>query len=455
MRRTCRTLTTLALAGVVWLTTEAAAQPVLTADRAVQLALEHNSQIINAQAGVLDARGGVYGALSGVLPQLSAGLTRSGSWTRNQRGIQIFGGGLLVPSSTDRYESYSTQPVLSGSWNALNLSSISSLAAARNSLKAAHWQRASARNEVALLARRQFYEVVKAVRLVDVSASALQLARDNGRRVQALFDVGSVSRSDVLRAEVNTSQAALDSISAQQSVLVQRASLASLIGLEESRLGDLDTVLTVTPQSFDEAGLLAEAMVTRPDLKAAASELRGARDALLAARLQRLPYVTAAGSIAFSPVSSSKSTGVDEEGIPFTVSGRNEADRQTSARIALSWDFFDGLATDARNAQARARLMRAQSTHDVLRRELESGVHEAVITYQQALAGEATAGAVRASALENLKLIQQKYNVGSATILDLIDAQVQLQRAESQEVSALAAIRVAEAQVQRVRGRLE
>jgi len=56
------------------------------------------------------------------------------------------------------------------------------------------------------------------------------------------------------------------------------------------------------------------------------------------------------------------------------------------------------------------------------------------------------------SASENLNLIQQKYNVGSATILDLIDAQVQLQRAASELVSALADIRVAEALVDRVRG---
>jgi outer membrane protein TolC len=54
--------------------------------------------------------------------------------------------------------------------------------------------------------------------------------------------------------------------------------------------------------------------------------------------------------------------------------------------------------------------------------------------------------------VENLKLIQQKYNVGSATILDLIDAQVQATRAAADRQRTLAAIRVAEAQVDRVRG---
>jgi outer membrane protein len=121
--------------------------------------------------------------------------------------------------------------------------------------------------------------------------------------------------------------------------------------------------------------------------------------------------------------------------------------------VALNWDFLDPLAKGATAAGARARLLRAQSRYDVLRRDLAGEVHEATLTYQQALASERLASTAVASAAENMKLIQQKYNVGSATILDLIDAQVQLQRAESQLVSALAGIRVAEARLDQVRGR--
>jgi outer membrane protein TolC len=59
------------------------------------------------------------------------------------------------------------------------------------------------------------------------------------------------------------------------------------------------------------------------------------------------------------------------------------------------------------------------------------------------------------SSEESLKLIQQKYNVGSATILELITAQVSLQRAANTYVAALAQIKVAEAAIKRVRGRNE
>jgi outer membrane protein TolC len=79
-------------------------------------------------------------------------------------------------------------------------------------------------------------------------------------------------------------------------------------------------------------------------------------------------------------------------------------------------------------------------------------VHQALLAYREAIARDQVARRALESATENLKLTQEKYNVGSATILDLIDAQVQLQRAQSDGVSALAAIHVAEAQLDRARG---
>lgn len=451
----------LALAGLLWLAAPAGAQQaaasagVLTADQAVQLALEHNSQVIGANAGVQDARGGVYGAYSGVLPHLSAGYARSGSWTRDQRGTQVFGSGFRIPSSTERAESYSTQPALSGSWSILNLSAIAGLSSARTGLRAAELSRSATRNDVALEARRQFYEVVKAVRLVDVQNNALRLARDNERRVRALFEVGSVSKSDLLRAQVTTAQAELDSIVAVNARLVQRDALASYVGLEEARLGEVDTTLVVEPRTWDEPALLREAAGARPDLRAAELEVKSARASLSSARFDYLPYVTLGGSAVFNGRSTQSSTARDSAGREITSSGQLDTDRQLSGRVALNWDFFDGLATRSRIAGARARVDRAQAAHDLLRRNLAAEVHEALQTYEQVQAGEAVARRSLDSANENLKLTQQKYNVGSATILDLVDAQVQLQRAESQLVSALAAIRVAEARVERVRGRME
>jgi outer membrane protein TolC len=463
MRRTGRNIVSLALLGAAWLSTAAMAQPVLTADQAVKMALERNSQIVIANAGVLSARAGLYGAYAGVLPRLSAELGRSGSRTDKASGSSQFGS-VVTPSITQDRASYLTSPQLTASWPVFNLSSLAGLSSARAGLRASQLTRRATRADVALGTRQQFYQVVQAVKLIGVTTNALQLARDSERRVRALFEVGSVSRTDILQAQVQTAQSQLDSIAAEQALLAQRVQLATLIGVEEAKMGEVDTVLTFTSREYDERALLGEAERSRPDLQATAARVRSAKAALNSARLARLPFVSLSGSATYGPKGQfkSKSYGTfpveDADGniIGFVTDpvtgGRNKADRQLSGQVAISWDLFDGLATDSRIASARAALIQAQDAYDVLNRNLAGEVHEAVLTYQQALGIESVAQAAVASASESVKLTQQKYNVGSATILELITAQVALQRAQSQLVNALAGIRVAEARIDRVRG---
>ena len=100
-------------------------------------------------------------------------------------------------------------------------------------------------------------------------------------------------------------------------------------------------------------------------------------------------------------------------------------------------------------------MVRARETRDGLNRNLEGEVRQTLLDYQLAVERQSLGRRTVESASENLNLVQQKYNVGSATILDLIDAQVQLQRAQSDLVSALADIRIAEAALDRVRGKGE
>jgi len=248
---------------VTWCFAGAATAEPLTADQAVQVALRKNSRAVNAEADVLSARGGVYNAYSGILPHLSAGWARNGSWIDNSAGRQVFGN-VVTPQSTFDQEAYSTVPQLTGTWSVLNLSSLKNWSDARQSLKSAQLAGTSARNDIALDVRRQFYLVVNAIHTARVNTEALKLSRDDERRVRALFDVGSVSKSDLLTAQTATSQAELDMLIARNAVVTQRITLADLIGVTEDHLGQVDTVMTVVPHDYDEASLIAEAAQNRP-----------------------------------------------------------------------------------------------------------------------------------------------------------------------------------------------
>lgn len=439
----------------------AASAAPLTADEAVQLALKRNTQAISAEASVLDARGGLWSAYSGVLPSVSANYNYTRSVTDpSDRTQTTFFGPLPVDYRTISSNSTSRSPSINGRWSLIDFSSWSSLSSAKHSMAAAQASRRATRQDIVLETRRRFYDVVRSARLAEVSAGALKLSRDDERRVRALFEVGSVSKSDLLKAQVRTSQSELDSLVSDHAVTNSRISLASFLGVNELEMSPVDTSLVSEKRTYDLATVLADARTARPDVEAAERELKAAQASVSAARWRRLPALDLTASASFPATTRS------ETEVAFADSNGNFSDRQLqdventsdtrySATLGVSVPIFDGFATDAQNASARARLMRSRETRDALVRNLESEVRQALLQHQEAVEREVLGRRTLESAAENLNLVQQKYNVGSSTILDLIDAQVQLQRAQSDLVSAMAAIRVADATLDRVRGRGE
>jgi len=429
----------------------------MTADDAVKIALQKSGDIVRADANVLTARSGLWGAYSGVLPSVSLVGDRGGSSTRESRGTQAFGSAPLPNFSEDAI-SYNGSWGFSGRWAVLDPSGIVGLSSARAGMKAADLGHRASRADVRLFTKQRFYTTVKAMHLSRVQSRALRLARDDERRVRALFEVGSVSKSDLLKAQVRTASAQLDSTLADHDVITQRELLAAQIGIPSAQLGEIDSTLATEHATLDPSGVLEEARKHRPDIQAAEASVKAAELALRSAHFARLPSVVLDGIYTPKSVSSSNftrgvfdlSTGAFLGTAHTDLASTVKDDYQ--GRVSVSMPIFDGFAIDSRVALARSQMLNARETHAALLRNLEGEVRQSLLSYQEATEREALARRAVESASENLNLIQQKYNVGSATILDLIDAQVQLQRAASELVSALADIRVAEALVDRVRG---
>jgi outer membrane protein TolC len=367
-------------------------------------------------------------------------------------GTQILNGQVVGSSQhADTRATGSSGFLNVANFNILNWASWADLSSAKANARAANLSVNATHADVALATRRQFYVVVQSIKLAEVASGAVKRARDDERRVNAMFQVGSVSKSDLLKAQVATAQSELDSITAQNDIVTQRVALATQMGVGENELGEVDTVLTVAPTTYDEGQILAEAQRSRPDLIAANAAVSSAKSATGAARISRLPYVTIGASATLNNRINNRLR-IAGTTADFQPIGTNGSDWSYQARVGLNWDVFNLSNTDARIAASKAQELRAQATYNQLQRNLASEVHQALLNYTQSLAGNNVAQRGLDSATEDLKLTQEKYNVGSATILELIDAQVNLQTAQSNVVKALAAIRVAEAQVNRVRG---
>jgi outer membrane protein TolC len=401
----------------------------LTVEEAVRIALERNLDLLSGEENIRAARGAKSVAMQGYLPSLSANL----GYTRRLDSFITFGG-VQFPISDGDKNSYST--TLQLTQNLIDLRALNSIKAAGRDLNATRLGQQFNRIDLALVVKQQYYALLAAQELASVSDSALALSQRELQRTQSLFELGMVAKSDVLKAQVRVSTSQLDVIRDRGNVIDARARLSRTLGQDPNDDLRASTSLTPTPVAFDSVAVFDEAARNRADLQAAKATWSAAEARVGAARSRFVPSL--GGAVTYSKNDSLF---------------KPVKDFSRSASLSLSIPFFDGVfATRGDILQARARAEQARYAYERSRLDLEVEVRSAINAARQANEGIDVARTGLESAEEDLKLSQEKYNVGSGTILDLLDAQVNLQRARQQYVAALTQARIAEAQIARARG---
>ncbi len=405
----------------------------LSVDQAVKLALERNQDLLTSGENVNAASGLKKQALQSYLPRISA----SGSYSHsfNPQGYFDPATQSFIAGSQDNY---GVRYVLSQ--NLIDIASMRNISAAGKELQASKLSHEFSRSDLVLGVKQQYYALVAAQDLASVSDSALALSDRELQRTQSLFELGMVAKSDVLKAQVRVANGKLDVIRGRGNVVNERARLARILGQAPSDDLHASDLLTETKVAVDSTAIFQEATANRADLQAALRSWEASKSRAGAARASFLPSI--GGQIAFS---NGNSTGLQ----PFA--GFDDGTR--SAAVGFSFPLLDGVVGKKGQIQtAQAHAEQDRYAYEKKKLDVQVEVREAISAARQANEGVDVAKDGLASAEEDLKLSQEKYNVGSGTILELLDAQVNLQKARQQYVVALTQARIAEAQIERARG---
>lgn len=409
----------------------------LDVSECVRLALERNPSVLNARENIRESSGQELTALSSFVPRIRSGADYSHR-IQGPREYFIPDFDLTLHSKSLSSEGWSYN--VSASQSLLDLSQFGQVLSARASVRATRHSFETTRQAIAYQVRLQFYELLKSVKLAEVSKGAQELGQDELKRARALFEVGSVAKGDVLKAEVRLSQSMLDFIAAENRVKLERSRLAKLMGLPvDAELEISEDLGEESPRvNLDNAIGLANAR--RPDLLATRENLKGARRSALASKASRLPSLS--GSVQYS---------WSDNSFPETMEDHKK-NYSWDMRMGLELPIFDGFITIAniRQANARAAIADNQLRDTELQVALE--VKEALLTIAEAAERIKVSKSGLASAEEDYRLSREKYELGSGTILELLDAQVNLSRARSSYVDALASLREAEALFGRATG---
>ena len=413
-----RVLVALAAGGV-----RAQSPRTVTLEEAIQLAVSNHPVTVAAETQVEQASARRLEALGTFLPSL----TVNGIYTNssNQRFDQSTG---RLVSTSYTAQTQMGYDVFTAGRRLVGMRSARALAnAADASLR-------EARFTTALQTTAAYYQAAAAVQLLAVARQRLDRARQQQAFAETRLEVGTATRSDVLRAELEVGNAEVAVIDAESALRSARLSLGRQIGTGgevEPAESELPLTAPTLPGADSLAGIAAR---SSPLVATAEANVVASSADRLSAYTQYVPTLRLTGGLDwFSP----------------TYPPQN---RSWSLRLFASLPVFNGFTREAnlqrtaaaeRLAEARARdaMLNARAAAVDAAQQIESASRRVAI-------------ATRAVELarEDLRVQEERYQIGAATIVELQTSQVALAEAESSYVRSRQQLGVAVATLEAVLG---
>lgn len=395
----------------------------VTLDEAITLANRNHPATVAAESQVSTAAASRLESFGSFLPTLSVNGVYANS--SNERFDQATG--RLVSTS------YTAQTQVG--WDVFTAGRrLFGYRAANARLASSEANLVEARFNTALQTTSAFYEAAAAVELLDVARQRLERARQQQDFAATRLEVGTATRSDVLRAELEVGNAELAVIDAESALRSARLDLGRQVGTG-GEVQPAESVLPETPPALPSADALAEqAAATSPVVVSAAAAARESGITRFSSYTNYIPSLRLTGGVDwFSPTYP-----------PQT--------RSWNMRLTASLPVFNGFTREAniQRAEASERIAEARA------RDAELGARAAAVDAAQQIDsnGRRVAIARRTVELarEDLRVQEERYQIGSATIVELQTSQLAVAEAESNFVRARQQLGVAVATLEAVLG---
>jgi outer membrane protein len=291
-------------------------------------------------------------------------------------------------------------------------------------------------SDIILSVKTTFYDVLKRRDLVDVAGVALRTAEKHLEQSKSLYKEGLAPRSDVIKSEVQVSNARLDVIKAENALLLAKANLAVAMGVPVTTSYDIVHSATghtrVLPPLKDS---LLLAYDLRPELKGNKAKIQAADAIIKQAKSGIYPNISFDASYGWQQGSF----------LP------NE--EKWSVGLTIGIPVFERLTAQSRMNQAKAGRDALKATETQLMRNIEIEVEQAWLALKEAKERFEVAKKALGQAEEDMRVSEGRYQEGMGNILEVIDAQTAQTQAKANYVVDLYDISSSEARLDRATGR--
>ena len=279
---------------------------------------------------------------------------------------------------------------------------------------------------------------------IDIAQANVQFYNDQLKNAQNRYDVGAGPWGDVLNIKVQRNSAQSSLMQYQRELEAAEYGLAALLGLPNAslpadmRLAPLGNKLPEKEVTNDAQETIAKAYALRPDVRRLEKMIAASESALGMAKAHMYPTITAKGSLA----------GERENSLP----AQDEYYGNTIS-LNMSWNLYSGGADKARMVEAQHAQREASYNLASLRNSVAAEIRQdfalLAAAKEQVQLQQQSVELVK----ENRQLAQNAYEAGEAPLIQLNEAQKDLNTTASRLAQALVAYQRAQQQLLEASGR--
>jgi outer membrane protein len=398
-----------------------------TLDECIKMAVETNPDLTASRNAVRSAKAVVLSQKGQFLPSASASLRGSSTHngpsspsyiTRNDSTFYIRGN---PASNSKSYSmgldlSYTLFDGLQNVWGYLG---------SRASQYQAEQEYISQRSNQVYSIKNDYYQALENKKDLEVAQGAVKRSEELLKVFQEKYEVGSASKSDVLKQQVQYGNDQLTLVTKDNQFKTSLNQLALDIGIDpKSNFSVADIPVDKDQPVAAEAELIAKASQNHPTLQA------------LKASLDAYRYDVKSQWGAYMPrLSMNYSYGWNKELFGDVIKG-GPYDHSGTLSMTLSYNIFDGFSREKNLKQAQIGLANTQASYAYTRNQIIKGVQDAYLAIKLAEETRKVTDETEKAASEDMDLVQAKYNLGSAALWELLDAQVSLSTAQFNKIAA-------------------
>jgi len=415
-----------------------------TLNDCIKIALNQKKTILSASLDVASAEKSAKASLSGVLPviQIISGASQNRFPEREtiSYDLSTFSGDTLVSNKYDNLSAGVSlnQMVYDGG------RSRTLIKQARTNLDIAHLNKRLIKINVIQKVIQSYYNLLQAQKLYNVSEKNLEMSMDQVSFVEKQFELGVVKKTDLLKANVAYGQARVESLNKKVTYENSRRVLFNDMGLQD--FGQKVTAMDkewITPKIPSKTEVLKSLKENNPSVAISKKQIKVQDLSIKLAKGLRMPFINSSVNYSANGENSEK-----------LISSLRD-DWSLGLNLSFSFPIYSGNSLLMQQQQASINKQRSEYAYITLLNDLRVQaelIREILTNYAEIIPINQE---IVISAEEDLKLVTERYSLGSATILEVLDAQVSLMRSKSSLINTIHDARIQEASLNALLGVLD